>query len=73
MFSEPLPAHPAEIGGVHTTWHTRILGMMTTAINTMTTPTMNSIWFSPHSGRRITILTRGKVTVCALVHTASGT
>jgi hypothetical protein len=25
---------------------TRVLGMMTTAINTMTTPTMNSMWFS---------------------------
>jgi hypothetical protein len=44
--------------------------MMTTVNNTMTTPTMNSIGFSPHSGRRITILTRGKVTVCAFMHTA---
>src|SRR5690606_29879994 len=43
-----------------------------TAINTMTMPTMNSIWFSPHS-RRTTILTGGTVTVCALVHSASGT
>jgi hypothetical protein len=52
---------------------TRMRGMMPTAINTMATPTMNSIWFSPHLGRRITILTRGKMTICALVHTASGT
>jgi NADPH:quinone reductase-like Zn-dependent oxidoreductase len=29
---------------------THILWMMTTAIDTMTTPTMNSIWFSPQSG-----------------------
>jgi CRP-like cAMP-binding protein len=34
----------------------------------MTTPTMNSMWFSPLSGRRIAILTRRKMTVCALVH-----
>src|SRR5688572_23948669 len=51
---------------------TRILGMMTTAINAMTMPTMNSIWSSPLS-RRTTILTGGTVTVCALVHSASGT
>jgi hypothetical protein len=31
---------------------TRILGMMTTAINTMMAATMNSIRFSPQSGRR---------------------
>jgi hypothetical protein len=43
--------------------------MMTAAINAMTSPTMNSIWFWPLSGRRITILAPGTVTVCPLVHT----
>jgi hypothetical protein len=48
---------------------TRIRGTMTAIERTMTL-TMKSIWFSAAVGsrRRITILTRGKEPVCALVH-----
>jgi hypothetical protein len=45
MFSEPLLAHPAECLGVHAAEHSHS-GIITTAIKTMTAPTMKSIWFS---------------------------
>jgi hypothetical protein len=45
MFSEPLLAHPAEMAAF-TPPGTRILGMMTNAINTTAAPTMKGIWFS---------------------------
>ena len=43
MFSEPLLAHPAEIGGVPPPG-TRTVGIKTIAIHAMTRPRMNSIW-----------------------------
>jgi hypothetical protein len=70
MFSEPLLAHPAEIGGVHATWHSYPADDDDRTQHDDDADAEQH-GFS-HFGRHITILTRGKVTVCALVHTASG-
>jgi hypothetical protein len=44
MLSQPLLAHPAEIGGVHAT---RIHGMPTIVTNAVKRPTINNIWLAP--------------------------
>jgi hypothetical protein len=52
---------------------TRIHEMPTIAINTMTTPTMSSMWFFRWQVfRGLTIVTGAGASVCALVHKASG-
>jgi hypothetical protein len=72
MFSEPSLAHPVEVGGVHPTWHPHPGDY---ADRDQQDGEADD---KQHGCRRnqvgvLAILTRGKVTVCALVNKASAT
>ncbi len=70
MFSEPLLAHPAEIGGVHAAWHPHPRDDADRDQNEADTDEEEHMVVPQE--RPIAILTRGQLSVCALVHNASG-
>ena len=72
MFSEPLLAHQAESRGVHATWHPHPGDDDDRDQRDYDADDEQHIVRAAFS-RRITIVTRGQVTVCALVHKVSGT
>jgi len=71
MFSEPLLAHPAEIGGVHPAWHPHPRNEADRDQHDPDADDEEHMVVAA-SRRRMAILTRGPLTVCALVHTAIG-
>src|SRR5512145_2202559 len=71
MFGEPLLAHAAEIGGVHATRHPHPREDADRDQHDADADDEKHRVVAA-SSRRIAILTRGQVTVCALVHRAIG-
>jgi hypothetical protein len=69
MFSEPLLAHPAETRGVDAGWHTHP-GDDDDRDQHDDEPDDEQHGWRRKSGRRIAIVTRHKLSVCALVHKA---
>ena len=73
MFGEPLLAHPAEIGGVHATWHPHPRDDADRDQHDADPDDEEHMVVRPPAiGRRTAILTCGQLTVCALGHKASG-
>ena len=71
MFNEPPLAHPAEVGGVVTTWRPpQSVDDGDREQDDADAGDEQHMGVPPLSDRRIWILTRGKRTVCALVHSA---
>ena len=71
MFREPLLAHPAESGGVHATGHSQPGDDDDRDRRDDDGDDEQHMVLTAFAGT--TILTGGSVTVCALVHSASGT
>lgn len=71
MFSEPLLAHRAEISGVHATWHPHPRDDADRDQHDADADDEEHMVVAAIR-RRISILTRGQLTVCALVHKAIG-
>ena len=73
VFGEPSLAHRAEIGGVHATWHPYPRDDADRDQHRADADDEQHMVVAAKSGRRLEIVTRDKVTVCALVHKAFGT
>lgn len=70
MFSEPLLAYPAEIGGVDATWHPHPGDDDDRHQRHDDADDEQHMVVAAKSGRRIAIVTRAKAAVCALMHKA---
>jgi hypothetical protein len=70
MFSEPLLAHPAETGGVGASWHPHPADDADRDQYDADADHQEHMGVAAMS--RMAILTRGYVTVCAVVHNAPG-